>query len=93
MEKSPSTCNRTQNRIQPQDIVIYTDGSKLESGTTGSAYVAYKNNTKIMTWSVPLRQSNSVFQAELLAMHKAVEGTQWMIIIASARSANQQLNP
>lgn len=45
----------------------------MESGATGLDFVAYKNNRKIKTWPVPLRDSYSVFQDELLAIHKAVE--------------------
>lgn len=30
----------------PKDIIIYTDGSKLESGATSLVFVAYKKRTK-----------------------------------------------
>lgn len=38
----------TKHRIghKVKDIVIYTDGWKLQLGTTGSSYVVYKNNKK-----------------------------------------------
>lgn len=50
-----------------KDIPIYTEGSKLKSGATGSAYKAYKT-IKIKTWPVPLKKCNSVFQAVLLTV-------------------------
>lgn len=57
---------------------IYTDGSKLESGV-GAAFVAFKNNRSILEKKFKLNKLNSVYQAELIAILKAL---QWFSLTA-----------
>ncbi|GBL78584.1 hypothetical protein AVEN_180185-1 [Araneus ventricosus] len=51
---------------------IYTDGSKTDEGT-GSAYCILENHGIIASWQGKLDHSNSVFQAEILAIKMAIE--------------------
>ncbi|GBL78016.1 hypothetical protein AVEN_195750-1, partial [Araneus ventricosus] len=51
---------------------IYTDGSKTDEGT-GSAYCILENYGIIASWQGKLDHSNSVFQAEILAIKMAIE--------------------
>lgn len=53
------------------EIVIYTDGSKMEEGTS-AAFCVYNENNLIDFWQTRLSSSNSVFQAELLAIKHAI---------------------
>ncbi|GIY59096.1 uncharacterized protein CEXT_739271 [Caerostris extrusa] len=50
---------------------IYTDGSKTERGV-GSAFVAYQGNKETHEWKETLRNSNSIYQAELNAISQAI---------------------
>ena len=54
---------------------IYTDGSKLESGDVGCAYVIYHPSGRQESRKFRLDQCCSVFQAELFAIHKALNWT------------------
>lgn len=54
---------------------IFTDGSKLE-GNTGFAYCCFYDGQLVHTEHFKLAYENTVFQAELLALLKAVEWTQ-----------------
>jgi ribonuclease HI len=59
----------------PQDLpatIIYTDGSKSHLGV-GAAYLVLKNDQLQHSWQGSLSESNSVFQAELIAVVKALE--------------------
>ncbi|GBL78331.1 hypothetical protein AVEN_42861-1 [Araneus ventricosus] len=51
---------------------IYTDGSKTDEGT-GSAYCILENYGIIASWQGKIDNSNSVFQAEILAIKMAIE--------------------
>ncbi|GBL87904.1 hypothetical protein AVEN_192072-1 [Araneus ventricosus] len=51
---------------------IYIDGSKTDEGT-GSAYCIFENYGIIASWEGKLDFSNSVFQAEILAIKMAIE--------------------
>ncbi|GBM19472.1 hypothetical protein AVEN_259373-1 [Araneus ventricosus] len=53
---------------------IYTEGSKTDEGT-GSAYCILENYGIIASWQGKLDHSNSVFQAEILAIKMAIEAT------------------
>ncbi|GBM11590.1 hypothetical protein AVEN_180141-1 [Araneus ventricosus] len=53
-------------------MAIYTDGSKTEEGT-GSAYCILENYGIIVSWQGKLDRSNSVFQAEILAIRMSIE--------------------
>ncbi|GBL74808.1 hypothetical protein AVEN_243661-1 [Araneus ventricosus] len=62
-----STCNKYWKRgSQPQY------GSKTDEGT-GSAYCILENYGIIASWQGKLYRSNSVFQAEILAIRMAIE--------------------
>ncbi|CAK1553159.1 unnamed protein product, partial [Leptosia nina] len=53
-------------------VKIFTDGSKIE-GKVGAAYVVYKNGKEILNKKFKLGNQCSVYQAELLAILKALE--------------------
>ena len=55
----------------PTPLQIYTDGSKKDQ-SVGSAYCCYDNNTLIYEWKSGLQSENFFFQAELLAIQKAL---------------------
>lgn len=57
------------------ELNIFTDGSKIEENT-GFAYCCYHNEKIVHTEQFKLSYENSVFQAELLVILKAVEWTQ-----------------
>lgn len=54
---------------------IYTDGSKCEN-RVGAACVVFHPQGKTLTYKLKLHNCCSVFQAELLAIHKAIE---WIV--------------
>ncbi|CAG4985383.1 unnamed protein product [Parnassius apollo] len=56
-------------------IRIYTDGSKLENGGVGTAFVCFEGSKVIYKKRLKLHTSCSVFQAELLAIKEACEWT------------------
>ncbi|CAG5043528.1 unnamed protein product [Parnassius apollo] len=56
-------------------IRIYTDGSKLENGGVGAAFVCFEGSKVIYKKRLKLHTSCSVFQAELLAIKEACEWT------------------
>lgn len=64
----------TKTNSSPQQANVYeyyTDGSKIEN-QVGSAFCLFKNNLIIHTWQTKLRSTNSVFQAEVTAIHQAL---------------------
>lgn len=62
----------SEDRITSVDdeISIYTDGSKTESGVA-AAFVIYKANDILFRWSCKLHNNNTVFQSELFAIYMA----------------------
>ncbi|CAG4977960.1 unnamed protein product [Parnassius apollo] len=56
-------------------IRIYTNGSKLENGGVGAAFVCFEGSKVIYKKRLKLHTSCSVFQAELLAIKEACEWT------------------
>ncbi|GBN89769.1 hypothetical protein AVEN_98848-1 [Araneus ventricosus] len=56
-----------ESHIDSGAKAIYTEGSKTDEGT-GSAYCILENYGIIASWQGKLDRSNSVFQAEILAM-------------------------
>ncbi|XP_035218009.1 uncharacterized protein LOC118191317 [Stegodyphus dumicola] len=56
-------------------VFIYTDGSKIDE-EVGCALVVYKDGVPVSTWKCHLQPGNTVFQAEALALSKAVN---WLI--------------
>ncbi|GBN68703.1 Putative protein in type-1 retrotransposable element R1DM, partial [Araneus ventricosus] len=55
-----------------KDIInIFTDGSKTEHGV-GAAFFVLTNDIWAYQWSAKLHDNNTVFQAELTALHEAV---------------------
>ncbi|GBN91391.1 hypothetical protein AVEN_107724-1 [Araneus ventricosus] len=63
-----------ENHIDSGAKAIYTHGSKTDEGT-GSAYCILENYGIIASWQGKSDHSNSVFQAEILAIRMAIEGT------------------
>ncbi|GBN44232.1 hypothetical protein AVEN_61126-1 [Araneus ventricosus] len=61
-----------ENHIDSGVKAIYTDGSKTDEGT-GSIYCILENYRIIASWQGKLDRSNSVFQAEILAIRMAIE--------------------
>ncbi|GBM42630.1 hypothetical protein AVEN_148956-1 [Araneus ventricosus] len=58
--------------IARKDIInIFTDGSKTEHGV-GAAFCVSANDICAYQWSAKLNDNNTVFQAELTALHEAV---------------------
>ncbi|GBN03654.1 hypothetical protein AVEN_33916-1 [Araneus ventricosus] len=58
--------------IARKDILnIFTDGSKTEHGV-GAAFCVLTNDICTYQWSAKLNDNNTVFQAELIALHEAV---------------------
>ena len=57
--------------INNQEITIYTDGSKMDSGTA-SAFVVYENDIEIFTSQYLLNKKNSIYQVELSAIKEAI---------------------
>ncbi|GBL92256.1 Putative protein in type-1 retrotransposable element R1DM [Araneus ventricosus] len=64
--------------LSPPSEAIYTDGSKTEKGV-GAAYCRIAQNQIIENWFVKLPSQATVFQAELLALSKAVELAKTMV--------------
>ncbi|KFM57142.1 hypothetical protein X975_03222, partial [Stegodyphus mimosarum] len=61
--------------IEGLGFMIYTDGSKMDNAV-GSAYTVFHNGTEVQTWKCHMSPHNSVFQAEALALLKAIEWAQ-----------------
>ncbi|XP_035233434.1 uncharacterized protein LOC118205235 [Stegodyphus dumicola] len=57
---------------QPSDITVYTDGSKIDN-KMGSAFAALSPPIIIHKWQGALRDFNSVFQSEAIAMEQAIQ--------------------
>ncbi|GIX87617.1 uncharacterized protein CEXT_760061 [Caerostris extrusa] len=66
----PSTT--IKNILNSSNIIIYTDGSKIDH-QVGSAFVVYEKDKEIYNWQGKLNTKNSVYQAELLAILKALQ--------------------
>ncbi|GBM74642.1 Protein piccolo, partial [Araneus ventricosus] len=86
-----------ENHIDSGAKVIYTDGSKTDEGT-GRAYCILENYGIIASWQGKLDRSNSVFQAEILAIRMAIEAASSLdrpikIWIDSLSSLMAILNP
>ncbi|KAI5639845.1 reverse transcriptase (RNA-dependent DNA polymerase) domain-containing protein [Phthorimaea operculella] len=61
-----------QKICNPNFIKIYTDGSRHSGDLVGAAFVAYKPQGEPVEVKLKLHPSCSVFQAELLAIEKAL---------------------
>ncbi|XP_035208756.1 uncharacterized protein LOC118183349 [Stegodyphus dumicola] len=62
---------KPKDNNQPLGLTAYTDGSKLEE-KVGCAYAAMRQGFIIEKWKGRLRQNNSVFQSEALAILQAI---------------------
>ncbi|XP_035228183.1 uncharacterized protein LOC118200341 [Stegodyphus dumicola] len=56
---------------EQNDHALYTDGSKTEAGT-GCGFCELDKGSIIFSWKGKLNESNSVFQAEFIALHAAI---------------------
>lgn len=59
----------------PLHLRIFTDGSKDLSGV-GASFCVFEKNVLTQSWKGSMSRNNSVFQAELYAIYKAIE---WLI--------------
>jgi ribonuclease HI len=64
--------------INPDAANIFTDGSKLEEGDTGAAFVALVPDAPATTRKFRLGRTATVFMAELYAVHRALEWSERM---------------
>jgi hypothetical protein len=71
--------------IPPNDIVLFSDGSKLSDGSTGGGYVGYQAGRQICRGSFSLGPNKEVFDAEAEA---ALAGVKVASACESARFAN-----
>ncbi|GBM40066.1 hypothetical protein AVEN_23153-1 [Araneus ventricosus] len=69
--KQISLEDREANIARRKIINIFTDGSKTEPGD-GAAFYVFTNDIWADHWSAKLNDNNTVFQAELTALHEAV---------------------
>ncbi|KAL0891775.1 hypothetical protein ABMA27_015042 [Loxostege sticticalis] len=85
-------CSTTHTRI-------YTDGSKLDGGEVGAAFVVFRPDHQPVVRKLKLHDSCTVFQAELLAIERAIT---WasdrhlmdIAVLSDSHSALQELeNP
>ncbi|GBM69239.1 hypothetical protein AVEN_264236-1, partial [Araneus ventricosus] len=80
------------------ELRIYTDGSKTEKGV-GAAFCVLTDVNITQRWSTRLSLRNTVFQAEILALLKAVEHAvslptqQLTILVDNQASINSAANP
>ena len=75
-----------------QTVNIYTDGSKQENGDTGAAFVVFTPDRPPVERKFKLHRVCTVFQAEVYAIHRAVEwvaktGAVGVTIFSDSRSA------
>ena len=71
--------------IPPNDIVLFSDGSKLSDGSTGGGYVGYQAGRQICRGSFSLGLNKEVFDAEAEA---ALAGVKDASACPTARFAN-----
>ena len=64
--------NQEQADSRSSPTNIFTDGSKLDSGDTGCAFVIFHPNGRQESRKLRMDQSCSVYQAELFALHKSL---------------------
>ncbi|XP_035228292.1 uncharacterized protein LOC118200430 [Stegodyphus dumicola] len=62
---------KQNTNVKEDDLVYYTDGSKLDENT-GCAYVALRQQSTIAQWKGHLDTNNSVFQSEVMAIKQAL---------------------
>ncbi|KFM68755.1 Hypothetical protein in type-1 retrotransposable element, partial [Stegodyphus mimosarum] len=63
------------NKLGPQEIEIYTDGSGFEKGV-GAAFVVYFYGLEIHSQKFKMKEKNSVYQAEIIAVKEALN---WIV--------------
>ncbi|GBM10782.1 hypothetical protein AVEN_161-1 [Araneus ventricosus] len=72
LEQNQISLEDGEENIVRKDIInIFTDGSKAEHGV-GAAFCVLTNDIWAYQWSAKLNNNNTVFQAELTALHEAV---------------------
>lgn len=55
-----------------EGIAIYTDGSRMQDGRSGAAFVVYNEEREVHTAKYKLGEWSSIFQCELLALREAL---------------------
>ena len=68
------------------DIVLYSDGSKLQNGATGAGYVAYQGAAELTRRAIPLGTKAEVFDAEAIAALAGIEAA--LTLPTAAYAAN-----
>ncbi|XP_035227950.1 ribonuclease H-like [Stegodyphus dumicola] len=69
----PDSIFTSSQQLLPNfNIEIYTDGSRSPTGT-GCGLCLYVNGTLTRTWRKRMNSKNSVYQAELVAIKKAID--------------------
>lgn len=58
------------------DYHVYTDGSKQDDGSTGAGWILTKGNHVLEESSIPLSETATVFQAEVMAIAHALSSIQ-----------------
>lgn len=73
-----------QRTIPGSDIIVFSDGSKLENGHAGGGYVGFQAHHQFLRFSLSLGPGKEVFDAEAEA---ALAGAQAAIALSTARFA------
>ncbi|GBM35767.1 hypothetical protein AVEN_108965-1 [Araneus ventricosus] len=95
---SPTQISKDDGGNINTGLRIYTDGSKTEKGV-GAAFCVLTDINITHRWSTRLSLRNTVFQAEILALLKAVEHAvtlptqQLTILVENQASINSAANP
>ena len=63
-EEAADNFRRFLQSIPNNDIIIYSDGSKLENGQTGGGYVGFQAGSQFLRGSIALGHNKEVFDAE-----------------------------
>ncbi|EED14453.1 conserved hypothetical protein [Talaromyces stipitatus ATCC 10500] len=61
--------------IPNNDIIIYSDRSKLENGQTDGGYIGFQAGSQFLRGSIPLRHNKEVFDAEAEAALTGLKAT------------------
>lgn len=70
--------------IPSQDIILYSDGSKQQNGSTGAGFVAYQGGIQVLRQSIALGEGAEVFDAEARG---ALEGAKAVLRLSTTKFA------
>lgn len=83
-QEAATEFNDFYDLLPREDIVIFSDGSKLANGNTGGGFVGYQDNHKFCEGSLPLGRMKEVYDSEAIA---AFEGLKAAISSIESRIA------